>query len=757
MTGSRGEARPARDRPRPSHLPLSAHHLSPVVREARPLAVDLWDAVASLAATVLGLSVAIALLDPISVTSLWSIPLAALVVSLVTWVVAAPLRMVADRLGGIVAFVLGLAAQITAMWAALRWLPGLVVTSWWAAALALLITALVVAATSWVAGGSDAGYVVGDVLWRGRRRAAQRRRADRAGTPLPDDREPGLLLVILDGVAEPVLRTAVEAGMVPTISRWLTDGSYRLESWWAQVPSTTPASTAGLLHGAADRIPAFRWWDEAQARLVVANHPRDAAAIESAMSDGEGLLAHGGAAIGTMFSGDAPATRLVMSRPVGARGRRDGGVYVRFFLQPLVFARTLVLTIGEMVKELYQARLARLRGVEPRISRGGWYVVLRAMSNVTLRGLNTALVAEHMERGTPTIAVDYVDYDEIAHHAGPLRAESLRSLEGLDAVLRALETVNEVARRRYRIVCVSDHGQALGPTFEQVAGVSLEHLVTTLMGKDPRSALASGGGEEWGPVNALLNELVRPIRSPRSPRAARGSGSRGSRGSGGSGGSRAADDARTAGVTVTGPEREQVGLAPGTAAEDSVAVIASGNLGLVWFTGRPGRLTLAQTQEAWPDLVAGLATHPAIAVVVVDSAQGLLAVGPAGLRLLEPERAAGRSADPASGGDPGRALVEGEDPLATFEDPDAAARDLARAGRLPHTGDLLLVSTVRDGRVCAFEHQVGSHGGLGGDQNHALLLHPTSLTRPDDAEPLVGANAVFHQLVAWQRELGLRP
>ena len=90
------------------------------------------------------------------------------------------------------------------------------------------------------------------------------------------------------------------------------------------------------------------------------------------------------------------------------------------------------------------------------------------------------------------------------------------------------------------------------------------------------------------------------------------------------------------------------------------------------------------------------------------------------------------------------------------EDADVAARDLARAARLPHTGDLLLVSAVDDGRVLAFENQVGSHGGLGGDQNRAVLLHPTSLVR-EDATPLVGADAVFHQLVAWQRRLELRP
>src|SRR5690606_41708640 len=54
--------------------------------------------------------------------------------------------------------------------------------------------------------------------------------------------------------------------------------------------------------------------------------------------------------------------------------------------------------------------------------------------------------------------------------SGPLRPESLRALEGLDGVVGLWEQVAAVAPRRYEVVVLSDHGQSLGPTFEQVAG-----------------------------------------------------------------------------------------------------------------------------------------------------------------------------------------------------------------------------------------------------------------------------------------------
>jgi hypothetical protein len=69
-----------------------------------------------------------------------------------------------------------------------------------------------------------------------------------------------------------------------------------------------------------------------------------------------------------------------------------------------------------------------------------------------------------------------------------------------------------------------------------------------------------------------------------------------------------------------------------------------------------------------------------------------------------------------------------------------------------------------DGQVHAFEGQVGSHGGLGGEQSWAFLLHPVAWTVDDEArEPvgdrrvLVGAEAVHECLEAWLRTAGLRP
>ncbi|WP_309134512.1 alkaline phosphatase family protein [Cellulomonas sp.] len=720
-------------------MPGAPDHARARRRAWAPL-VDLRDVAVAVVTTAVGLGVGVAVVDGVSAVTPWGLLLTTLAVGLGDLLLREPLRALARLAGAGGALVTGLAAQVAVVWGALAVVPGVAVSSPWSVLWVLVVTAVVMAAGRWAWGASDNAYVVADLVRRARRHA---RRGDGQGRTAGGEdpagaRPPGLLVVQLDGVGADVLDQAVDAGLVPTMQRWVEEGTHRVVPWWASVPATTPASQAGLLHGAADAIPAFRWWDRGLGRLVVTNRPDDAALVEERLTDGAGLLSGGGTAVATMFSGDAASSYLVMSR--GRRhGLGPGPGYVAFFARPFVLARAVTVTVAEVVKELYQARRQRVHDVRPRVPRGGWYVLLRAVTNVLLRDLTTSLVADALVRGDPVVYVDLVDYDEIAHHAGPTRPESLRALEGLDQVLRLLEQVALVAPRGYEVVVLSDHGQALGATFAQVEGRSLLETVRTLMAEPDVAGVQSAGGEPWGPLNALLTSTL-----GRAGEAVVVGPDAGDDRARGRARARRREDASAPRVREHG---RAAPAGPGGEVPD-VVVVGSGNLGLVWFPAWPEPPTLEDLGERWPALVPGLAARPAVGLVVVRSrAHGLLAVGARGVRALEVD------------GD----VVEGDDPLAPY--PGRARADLVRAARLPHTGDLLLVSAVgRRGHVHAFEGQVGSHGGIGGPQNRAFLLHPAGWAvddarcAPVDGERmLVGADAVHHQLVDWLRAAGVRP
>ncbi len=683
-------------------------------------AMNLGDALWSVVTTALGVGVGVALVDGVHSDSGWALVGVCVAVFVFQLLVAPLLRAFARFGSAILALLVGIAGQIAVVALALQVTPGVHSDSFGSILAVMVIAAVVMAFGRWVVGAADSSYVLGSAIQRGRREA--RRRG--GGATGQAQRATGVLHVMLDGVSPQVLRGALESGQAPTLARWLiTDRTHTLTPWWVRVPCTTPASTAGLLHGDVSEVVAFRWWDRELGRLVVTNRPSDAHLVEGRFVAGGGLLREGGVAISTMFTGEADTSLLVMSRAGRSRGGLGPGeAFVPFFSSPFLLPRSLVLTVGEMVKELYQGRRQRIRGVLPRVKRTGSYVLLRGVTNVLLRDLNLALIAEYLAKGAPAIFVDLVDYDEIAHHAGPERPESLRALEGLDTVLRHLEEVCDAVPTDYRIVVVSDHGQSLGATFEQLNGTTLADRVGELLAVGGGSTVTADAGEEYGPLNTLISSFLGSA-------AARASGS------------------------VLGPDKQStVPEAGEDATLPELAVIASGNLGMVWFPRLPPRPDLASLTARWPDLVAGLLATAGVGLVMVRDGDGAAVVGRDGIRRVGGER---------------DGEVTGEDPLAAY--PLQAAADLGRLDGLVHCGDLVLVSTIEEfDLVHAFEGLVGSHGGLGGAQNDGILIHPTDFTldadllsRPGDdpEEPLtvVGSDRVHEQLVRWRRRWGAGP
>ncbi|MDX6295194.1 MAG: hypothetical protein QOH50_4269 [Kribbellaceae bacterium] len=618
---------------------------------------------------------------------------------LVRWLLAS----IAVLIGSVGVLVGGLLSQFAVVYLGVTLDPGVQLHGGIQAAVVVsIVMSSVSALVGWIAyAGSDDAYMT-EVI-RGVRRRARRIQA----AP-----KTGMLIIQLDGLSAPLLNWMVMSGNLPHLGGWIRNGSHSMVSWHTGVPATTPASQAGILHGGSGQIPAFRWYEKKTGRVMVTNRARDAMEIEARMSTGRGLLADGGASISNNWSGDAPTSLLVFSRAALPTGRSGG--YVRFFTSPQGAARGLVLCVAEMVKELFQARRQRRRQLVPRVKRGGSYIFLRAISNVLLRDLNVSLITEELLKGTPVIYCDFIDYDEVAHHAGPTRPESLQTLEGLDRVLGALERIIDMLPHSYEMVVLSDHGQSQGSTFLQRYGRTLTDVADELVDTTTEPLTATGRSEGWGPVNAFLTELSlrHSVAGSVTRRALRGNAPRGE--------------------VELGPADSE----PAASSNNQVVVTASGNLALIYLATTPGRVPLEELETLHPKLIPGLATHPGVGFVVVDSlAEGPVAIGRAGVHVL-------RSGQ-----------VEGVDPLSAYG-PLAAVSMLRQAER-PHNGDVVVVSRLDEhtNEVAAFEELVGCHGGLGGWQTDAVLVHPR---RWVVEEPPVGSDAVHDLLIGWLDQLGQR-
>ena len=662
---------------------------SPPKTAIRVRAGDVARLLASWVITFLALLLTAKVLPGFDYTSWGPLLIAAAVTGVVGMIVRPVLVELAAVIGWIAVALATLFGQAIVVQIALSLVPGVSFDSFWTAVGVAWLAAAFGTLLAWIfSAGTDESFVAS---------------LTRIKPGVIDDPDvDGVVFLQLDGVSAPVMRWALVSGTMPTLRRWVDTGVQAAHEWTVQLPCTTPASQQAILMGTSDGVPAFRWYDRELGRVLVANRPEDAAIIELRASSGRGLLVDDGISISNIFTGDAPRAAMTMSRLEVARGsRRTRQVFARFLLRPDGLCRSLARTVAEVVRERFQAVKQRRLAIHPRVHRGWTFAALRAFSNGLLRDLNTTLVAEEMMRGAHSIYVDYVDYDEIAHHAGATRIESLASLTGLDHVLAVLERIERGAPRRYHFVLLSDHGQSQGEPFASRYGTDLSDLCRSLTASRTRGV--EGSIEGWGRVDSVLEDLA---------------------GSGGSSVQKAASRRveRKVQPAETGPDVELI-------------VLGSGNLGLI-YAPEPERLMLEDLEARWPDLVPGLTGHPGIGFVAALGADGPVAIGSAGRHHL------------ATG------LVEGIDPLIPFG--EHAAGMLLSATLMDRGPDLYVNSSVDPDTldVAAFEPLVGCHGGLGGWQDRGFVMAPPELLQP--TSPIVGGEELHRHLVDVLESLGHR-
>jgi hypothetical protein len=491
----------------------------------------------------------------------------------------------------------------------------------------------------------------------------------------------------IDGLALPVLARAMRDGVVPEMARWRASGTHLLVEWETDLSSQTGASQAGILLGSNENIPAFRWVEKESGKVMSCSSPADCAEIERRVATGDGLLTNDGASRGNLFSGEADAVILTVSK-MEAEKRANPG-YRAFFANGFNVTRVLVLFGWEVILERIAAIRQVRRDVTPRGARTRQYALLRAALCVGVRDLIVFGVLTDMMRGRPAVYATFSSYDEVAHHSGLERADTMEALRKLDQHFARINRARRYAPRPYKLVVLSDHGQTQGATFKQRNGYDLGQLVERSIERGTMAHVAQGD-ENDAAVGHAVNEAT---------------------------------------GTNTAHEESTDQLTDG-----HVVALASGNLGLIYLMEEKRRLTLEEIEQRHPRLIPALRDHPHIGFLMIRSSEhGPVVLGPRGTHYLNDGR------------------VEGEDPLAAF--PPNAAAHLRRTDGFDHVADIMVNSfydhELEQG--CAFEELISFHGGMGGPQTQPFILHPAELPLP--SEPIVGAAHVHAVLTGWRRLL----
>jgi hypothetical protein len=289
---------------------------------------------------------------------------------------------------------------------------------------------------------------------------------------------------------------------------------------------------------------------------------------------------------------------------------------------------------------------------------------------VVVRDLIVYGVLTDMMRGRPAVYATFSSYDEVAHHSGLERADTLEALRKLDQQFDRIDRARRYAARPYAIVVLSDHGQTQGATFKQRNGYGLDDLVERSLESTPVAEVA-GGDEQAAMVGNALDEAT----GKKKPKRAK---------------------------------NDVSGL--------PAVVLGSGNLGLVYLMDEPRRLTLEEMDQRHPRLIPALRSHPHIGWILGrSSTHGPLVVGAHGVHYLRDGR------------------IDGTDPLASFA-PGAPWHLLRTDGFAHVADLMIGSFYDPDlDEGCAFEELISFHGGIGGPQTRAFILAPSELPVPDAA------------------------
>jgi hypothetical protein len=525
----------------------------------------------------------------------------------------------------------------------------------------------------------------------------------------------------IDALSYVELRRAIELGYCPAISSMVREEGYTLRRWFCGLPSAPPYCQAGIFYGSNEGIPAFRFYDKSERRVITCNTPAGVQYIRDRIH-APGALA-GGSSYVNLLDGDAQTVAFtVATREKLSVFQRLGGwrMAMLILIHPIRMMRMALQAVLEYLREEYERGVGELS--RKRTHSEGLFPFVRILSNVVVRELQTMAILLDVYLGVPIIYSTFMQYDELAHHFGPSSFQALRDLRRTDARIAEIRRmIDNLAWREYDIVLLSDHGMTPSSSYRVRFGESLGRTVERILegdaartGERPlRSRASYTETTEYGDIGAQIVEAVAQVTPESQPRSRRVL--------------RHFRDwvRRKYGLReLILPEKYRV------EEEHDVVVTYSSCLALLYFADEARALDLgdidADSRRA--NLYAELLNHPGVGLLGTRSTRGVHLQSATGTAVLVGGRLE---------------VLEGSNPLEPYGTTVNIIRAVEHLVSQPNSGDVVIFGAYDGYEIVSFDDQIGAHGAAGGNQLHPFLIGPRHLeldqARIDDARDIHGA------------------
>lgn len=302
--------------------------------------------------------------------------------------------------------------------------------------------------------------------------------------------EPGLIIIQIDGLGYEVLAQAMKRGDAPFLRSLIRNQGYTYDSYFCGVPSITTAIEAELIYGKSDEIPAYSWFHRKLGRFIRGDQAGQARLLEKTMFAGEKHpLIKDGSAIASAYSGGATMTNISPeSQAEKSQLRRL--VRLRVLLVPLLnpfrFWRMILVLVGSVAVMLIRALKNRSKAL---FWDDFWTLVIRLF----LCDLAVSLAVNDLWRKTPAVFINLSLVDKVSHAHGIRHPLVFQSIRLMDLYCKKIFDSARTAKRAYRYLVLSDHGQSPGIPFEAMTRETIAQLTQRGVGpQGPRTILTYG-------------------------------------------------------------------------------------------------------------------------------------------------------------------------------------------------------------------------------------------------------------------------
>jgi hypothetical protein len=304
-------------------------------------------------------------------------------------------------------------------------------------------------------------------------------------------REPGLLLLQLDGCSQQDLHQAIDDGLMPNMEKWIEEGTLKDDSYRCSMPSATAVSQGAVIYG-ANILPANQFWIKGSWQKMDPWGDTADKVEEYLQTNGPGGLLQGGKTYMSPLAGgaDPKDSHFVYSAFQTAKNEGGKSGKLRKMLKDVAHVSLhlaghpaqMVRALGGLVHDAH-AEFKKHKEHHPDESTGTHLksALKGAFIQSYLADASTMAMADAMKEGK--VPALYIDFDGVDHanHEYADKEWSLQQLADIDRNLGTLMKAAKEGDRRYNMVIFADHGTASGTYFNDLYGQSFPDFFKSIL------------------------------------------------------------------------------------------------------------------------------------------------------------------------------------------------------------------------------------------------------------------------------------